>query len=157
MSGVRMLDGPISDSVEAAALSLNQQHIDIYSASWGPDDDGVTVDGPGRLVKTAFAQGITTVSLQIRYNRSNQSRHTHQITGACEPGNSQQHIRSALAEHYRKPLVYLPIKPMFDENVSGSCRPRQHLHLGIRQRGCKGGCLLLWWIQHCYWDAEVQL
>ena len=22
-------------------------HIDIYSASWGPEDDGKTVDGPG--------------------------------------------------------------------------------------------------------------
>uniref|UniRef100_A0A915LH37 P/Homo B domain-containing protein n=1 Tax=Meloidogyne javanica TaxID=6303 RepID=A0A915LH37_MELJA len=32
IGGVRMLDGPVSDSVEAASLNLNQQHIDIYSA-----------------------------------------------------------------------------------------------------------------------------
>ncbi len=26
--------------------------------SWGPDDDGKTVDGPGRLASRAFLQGI---------------------------------------------------------------------------------------------------
>jgi hypothetical protein len=35
-----MLDGPVSDSVEAASLTLRQNYIDIYSASWGPEDDG---------------------------------------------------------------------------------------------------------------------
>lgn len=40
ISGVRMLDGDVTDAVEARSLSHNPQHIDIYSASWGPDDDG---------------------------------------------------------------------------------------------------------------------
>lgn len=30
----------MTDAVEATSLSHNSQHIDIYSASWGPDDDG---------------------------------------------------------------------------------------------------------------------
>lgn len=59
VGGVRMLDGTVTDTVEAKALSLNSQHIDIYSASWGPEDDGRTVDGPGRLAKRAFFDGIT--------------------------------------------------------------------------------------------------
>ncbi|OUC48810.1 convertase P-domain protein [Trichinella nativa] len=58
-ASVRMLDGPVSDRVEGSALSLRQQHIDIYSASWGPEDDGKTFDGPGRLAKMAFYQGVT--------------------------------------------------------------------------------------------------
>lgn len=58
IGGVRMLDGPVSDSVEAASLSLNQNHIDIYSASWGPEDDGKTFDGPGSLAQEAFYRGI---------------------------------------------------------------------------------------------------
>ena len=37
-----MLDGIVNDAVEARALSLNPNHIDIYSASWGPEDDGKT-------------------------------------------------------------------------------------------------------------------
>ncbi|XP_024940576.1 furin-like protease 1 isoform X7 [Cephus cinctus] len=59
VGGVRMLDGDVTDAVEARSLSLNPQHIDIYSASWGPDDDGKTVDGPGELATRAFVEGIT--------------------------------------------------------------------------------------------------
>jgi len=58
VGGVRMLDGDVTDAVEARSLSLNMQHIDIYSASWGPDDDGRTVDGPGTLANKAFEKGI---------------------------------------------------------------------------------------------------
>ena len=90
-----MLDGTITDAVEARSLSLNpqviqrlwvfflifnawcpgingvhgihgvlvsiicvrpeeeqyQKDVHIYSASWGPDDDGRTVDGPGPLTR----------------------------------------------------------------------------------------------------------
>lgn len=59
--GVRMLDGEVTDMVEAHSLSLNPQHIDIYSASWGPEDDGKTVDGPAKLAKEAFLHGVTKV------------------------------------------------------------------------------------------------
>ncbi|XP_005473479.1 proprotein convertase subtilisin/kexin type 5b isoform X4 [Oreochromis niloticus] len=60
IGGVRMLDGDVTDMVEARSLSLNPQHIDIYSASWGPDDDGKTVDGPATLARQAFENGIRT-------------------------------------------------------------------------------------------------
>ncbi|KAI1889765.1 hypothetical protein AGOR_G00166300 [Albula goreensis] len=59
IGGVRMLDGEVTDVVEAQSLSLNPQHIDIYSASWGPEDDGKTVDGPAKLAKEAFLRGVT--------------------------------------------------------------------------------------------------
>ncbi|NXL51409.1 PCSK4 convertase, partial [Podilymbus podiceps] len=62
VGGVRMLDGPITDVVEAQSLSLRPQHIHIYSASWGPEDDGRTVDGPGVLAREAFYRGVTKVS-----------------------------------------------------------------------------------------------
>ncbi|KAK7933828.1 hypothetical protein WMY93_004724 [Mugilogobius chulae] len=58
IGGVRMLDGDVTDMVEAKSLSLNPQHIDIYSASWGPDDDGKTVDGPASLARQSFENGI---------------------------------------------------------------------------------------------------
>ncbi|XP_068159733.1 furin-like protease 2 isoform X1 [Drosophila tropicalis] len=60
IGGVRMLDGKVNDVVEAQALSLNPSHIDIYSASWGPEDDGSTVDGPGPLARRAFIYGVTS-------------------------------------------------------------------------------------------------
>ncbi|XP_020643443.3 proprotein convertase subtilisin/kexin type 5 isoform X1 [Pogona vitticeps] len=58
IGGVRMLDGDVTDMVEAKSLSLNPQHIHIYSASWGPDDDGKTVDGPASLTRQAFENGV---------------------------------------------------------------------------------------------------
>ncbi|MBN3286620.1 PCSK6 convertase, partial [Polyodon spathula] len=55
---IRMLDGDVTDMVEAKSLGIRPDYIDIYSASWGPDDDGKTVDGPGLLAKQAFEMGI---------------------------------------------------------------------------------------------------
>lgn len=65
-AGVRMLDGEVTDMVEAQSLSLNPQHIDVYSASWGPEDDGKTVDGPAKLAKEAFLRGVTEVCVCVR-------------------------------------------------------------------------------------------
>ncbi|XP_068131366.1 furin [Hyperolius riggenbachi] len=58
IGGVRMLDGEVTDAVEARSLGLNFNHIQIYSASWGPEDDGKTVDGPARLAEEAFFRGV---------------------------------------------------------------------------------------------------
>ncbi|KAM9070591.1 furin isoform X1 [Sarcophilus harrisii] len=58
IGGVRMLDGEVTDAVEARSLGLNPNHIHIYSASWGPEDDGKTVDGPARLAEEAFSRGV---------------------------------------------------------------------------------------------------
>uniref|UniRef100_A0A8L0DTH4 Proprotein convertase subtilisin/kexin type 5a n=1 Tax=Oncorhynchus mykiss TaxID=8022 RepID=A0A8L0DTH4_ONCMY len=60
IGGIRMLDGDVTDIVEAQSLSFRQQHIDIYSASWGPEDDGRTVEGPGPLARLALDNGIRT-------------------------------------------------------------------------------------------------
>ncbi|CAF2682786.1 unnamed protein product [Rotaria sp. Silwood2] len=57
VGGIRMLDGDVTDSVEARSLSHRPDHVHIYSASWGPDDNGLVVDGPGRLAKKAFQDG----------------------------------------------------------------------------------------------------
>ena len=56
VGGIRILDGNILDALEARALSFNRNHIDIYSASWGPDDNGQTVDGNNKtkLVHNRF-------------------------------------------------------------------------------------------------------
>nr|CAH0100756.1 unnamed protein product [Daphnia galeata] len=58
IGGVRMLDGPVSDRVEASSLIYALDLVDIYSASWGPSDDGKTVEGPGKLVRQALYRGV---------------------------------------------------------------------------------------------------
>ena len=35
--------------------------MDIYTSSWGPQDDGKRVEGPGHLAKEAIRRGITEV------------------------------------------------------------------------------------------------
>ncbi|XP_068561703.1 proprotein convertase subtilisin/kexin type 5 [Cebidichthys violaceus] len=60
IGGVRMLDGDVTDIVEARSLSFRPQHIDVYIASWGPEDDGATLEGPGALARLALQNGIKT-------------------------------------------------------------------------------------------------
>ncbi|KTF79162.1 hypothetical protein cypCar_00020673, partial [Cyprinus carpio] len=56
--GIRVLDGPLTDSMEAVAFNKHYQVNDVYSCSWGPDDDGRTVDGPHPLGKAALQHGV---------------------------------------------------------------------------------------------------
>ncbi|XP_027713290.1 proprotein convertase subtilisin/kexin type 7 isoform X1 [Vombatus ursinus] len=58
IAGIRVLDGPLTDSLEAVAFNKHYQINDIYSCSWGPDDDGKTVDGPHQLGKAALQHGV---------------------------------------------------------------------------------------------------
>ncbi|XP_076014522.1 proprotein convertase subtilisin/kexin type 5 [Genypterus blacodes] len=60
IGGIRMLDGDVTDVVEAQSLSFRPQHIDIYLASWGPEDDGATLEGPGPLTRLALHSSIET-------------------------------------------------------------------------------------------------
>jgi subtilisin-like proprotein convertase family protein len=48
-----------TDAIEAQAFTFKNQINDVYSASWGPSDDGTSVDGPGTLGKRAMQQGVT--------------------------------------------------------------------------------------------------
>lgn len=58
ISGVRILSAPISDEDEALAINWHYQENDIYSCSWGPPDDGQTMEAPGLLIKKAIVNGI---------------------------------------------------------------------------------------------------
>jgi hypothetical protein len=58
-----MLDGIVTDSLEAKALSFRSDYVDIISASWGPNDDGKTTEGPGYLAQQAFQKGISEVCI----------------------------------------------------------------------------------------------
>lgn len=61
-SGLRMLDQPfMTDLIEANAMGHVPNDIDIYSASWGPTDDGKTVDGPRNMTMRAIVKGVNEV------------------------------------------------------------------------------------------------
>ncbi|KAH7923465.1 hypothetical protein BV22DRAFT_1036240 [Leucogyrophana mollusca] len=58
VAGVRILSGPITDVDEAAALNYGFQNVSIYSCSWGPPDDGKSMEGPGYLIQKAVLNGV---------------------------------------------------------------------------------------------------
>ncbi|OAF70850.1 Dibasic-processing enzyme [Intoshia linei] len=59
ITGIRLLKGndQVTDSMEAASLRHKSNLIDIYSASWGPEDDGKTIDGPKIMTLNALKDG----------------------------------------------------------------------------------------------------
>ena len=66
-----MLDQPfMTDLIEANAMGHMPNIIDIYSASWGPTDDGKTVDGPRNLTMRAIVNGVNNVSHRRLLSRS---------------------------------------------------------------------------------------
>ena len=97
IGGVRMLDGVVNDAVEARALSLNPDHIDIYSASWGPEDDGKTVDGPGPLAKRAFLNGVV------------RGRHGKGSIFVWASGNGGRHLDNCNCDGYTNSIFTLSI------------------------------------------------
>ncbi|ETE57941.1 Proprotein convertase subtilisin/kexin type 4, partial [Ophiophagus hannah] len=78
-----MLEGDVNDIVEAQSLSLQPQHIDIYSASWGPEDDQKTVDGPGVLAREAFHKGVANHLHLIRGQHHRERPSTVVHRGLC--------------------------------------------------------------------------
>lgn len=58
VAGVRILSGDLTDADEAAALNFGYQNVSIYSCSWGPPDDGRTMEGPSLLIRKAMLNGI---------------------------------------------------------------------------------------------------
>lgn len=116
IGGVRMLDGTVNDAVEARALGLNPDHIDIYSASWGPEDDGKTVDGPGPLARRAFINGVTS------------GRHGLGSIFVWASGNGGRHTDSCNCDGYTNSIFTLSIssatqggyKPWYLEECSST-------------------------------------
>ncbi|KAJ3219826.1 Proprotein convertase subtilisin/kexin type 7 [Dinochytrium kinnereticum] len=58
LAGERLISESTTDAVEAQALNYKNQINDIYSSSWGPNDDGASLDGPGYLGSNALIAGV---------------------------------------------------------------------------------------------------
>ncbi|KAJ2496914.1 pheromone processing endoprotease [Coemansia sp. RSA 1972] len=58
VAGIRMLSKEVTDQDEVLALNYAMDTNWIYSCSWGPNDDGATVQGPGKVIEDAFINGV---------------------------------------------------------------------------------------------------
>ncbi|CAL8097599.1 unnamed protein product [Calicophoron daubneyi] len=58
IGGIRIIGAVVTDGLEASGLSFKRNQIDIYCASWGPTDDGHTMDRPRAHTKRALIDGL---------------------------------------------------------------------------------------------------
>lgn len=58
IAGLRILSKLITDADEAVAMNYDFQHNQIYSCSWGPPDNGLSMDAPGILIKKAMLNAV---------------------------------------------------------------------------------------------------
>lgn len=58
VAGLRILSKIITDEDEAVALNYDYLHNEIYSCSWGPPDDGKSMDAPNWIIKKAMVNGV---------------------------------------------------------------------------------------------------
>ena len=58
--GLRLISPDSSDTTQSAALLHQNEIIQIKSNSWGPDDGGSVVEGPGTLTAAALQQAAAT-------------------------------------------------------------------------------------------------
>ncbi len=60
LTGLRLISSASTDQTEAEAFSRHTDIIDISSNSWGPTDDGATLEAPGILASAALQNGATS-------------------------------------------------------------------------------------------------
>lgn len=58
IGGIKLLGGRVYDLVEGMALGFAYDKVDVYSSSWGPNDDGRSMERPGVLAMQAIGRGI---------------------------------------------------------------------------------------------------
>lgn len=59
LAGLRLTAAATDGETEARAFSWKNAVLSIYNNSWGPSDDGMTVEGPAPETATALQRGIT--------------------------------------------------------------------------------------------------
>ncbi len=62
VGGIRILDGKITDLLEARSLLYKANETDIKTLSWGPSDDGAHMEYPRKYVMQALEDGVKIVS-----------------------------------------------------------------------------------------------
>ncbi|OAD61081.1 Neuroendocrine convertase 1 [Eufriesea mexicana] len=87
VGGIKLLDGLVNDRVEGEALGYKPELVDIYTASWGPADDGKSLEAPGRLATEALERGVTLASAYL----SGRSPHYRGFT-RCDGRNGKGSI-----------------------------------------------------------------
>lgn len=57
LAAIRLIAAPVTDADEARGLSHKLREIDVFSCSWGPPDDGITLGSCGPHATNAMMRG----------------------------------------------------------------------------------------------------
>ena len=70
VSGLRILDGTVTDLLEGQSF-IYKAHVNwIYSCSWGPEDNGMSVEGPGYIARVSpIPKSIVTMHRFFTYRK----------------------------------------------------------------------------------------
>jgi len=60
LSGIRLIASYTSDAQEASGLGYRYDINHIYTNSWGPNDDGKRLEGPGKLTQRVMENAVNT-------------------------------------------------------------------------------------------------
>lgn len=63
--GLRLIGGLVYDYEEGMAFSHHSDRIRIYSNSWGPEDNGISMDAPGPVALEALKRGFERGNLFV--------------------------------------------------------------------------------------------
>ncbi len=98
--GLRTIAAPVTDLTEGAALAHNAIGVvDIYSCSWGPVDDGISMEGPGNVV-------TSTLQLYAGAARGRLGKGSIYVWAA---GNGRGNSDSCAFDGYASSLYTIPV------------------------------------------------
>ena len=87
-----------TDMEEAQALSYERDIVDVYSNSWGPFDDGYTVEGPRPMARRVLEEGTrkvrTSLSLSLSLSLTHTHTHAHSLTLSLSLTHSHTHAHT---------------------------------------------------------------
>ncbi|XP_039868909.1 neuroendocrine convertase 1-like isoform X2 [Simochromis diagramma] len=108
IGGIRLLDGSVTDAMEATALTFNIHFIDIYVCSWGPRDDGAEMDGPQSLTEQALRLGAHKAQLSSLSSHCCLSDVKPTVTLSVELGLEGQNVEcSDFLARFKSSFPYL--------------------------------------------------
>lgn len=123
-----MLDGDVTDIVEAQSLSFSPEYIDVYLAGWGPKDDGATLDGPGPLTRLVLQNSVQTV----------RKKSVAVFVYVCVPPAAVYLLLELFCffpQHQYVNIINKLISSVcFTQIISGPAREGLHLCLAVRKR-----------------------
>lgn len=108
LAGIRLTAAYVSDETEASAFVWRNPVLHIYNNSWGPSDDGATVEGPGPAGAAALQRGAT-------FGRGGLGTI---YTWAC--GNGRQDFDDSNFDGYANSIFTIAIGALSDRGMQSS-------------------------------------